>query len=90
MFRRCALRCALGLAVLLSGCRPSGVQGCLDLLSAQRYRTAVRQCAAVFAASGDPRAGAAVVVQGSNCSVDLCRSENYACPSLTCQPHSCF
>ena len=61
MFRRCALSCALGLAALLSGCRRNGVQGCLDLLSAQKYRAAARRCAAVFAASGDPRAGAAVV-----------------------------
>ncbi|HEY2294046.1 MAG TPA: CHAT domain-containing protein [Thermoanaerobaculia bacterium] len=60
MFRRRALRCALGLAALLSGCRQS-VQGCLDLVSAQKYQPAARRCAAVFAASGDPRAGAAVV-----------------------------
>jgi tetratricopeptide (TPR) repeat protein len=61
MFRRCALRGALGLAALLSGCRQSGVQGCLDLVSAQKYQPAARRCEAVFAASGDPRAGAAVV-----------------------------
>jgi tetratricopeptide (TPR) repeat protein len=61
MFRRWALCCALGLAALLSGGRQSDVQGCLDQLAAKRYQKAVRQCAAVFAASGDPRAGAAVV-----------------------------
>ncbi|HEY0553539.1 MAG TPA: hypothetical protein VGG20_04690, partial [Thermoanaerobaculia bacterium] len=61
MFRRRALCCALGLTALLSGGRQSGVQGCLDLVSAQKYRAAAGQCAAVFAASGDPRAGAAVV-----------------------------
>src|SRR6185369_4913120 len=61
MFRRRALRCALGLAALLSGCRQRGVQGCLDLVTAQKYQAAAEECAAVFAASGDPRAGAAVV-----------------------------
>ncbi len=61
MFRRWARCGALGLAALLSGGRQSGVQGCLDELAAKRYPTAARQCAAVFAASGDPRAGAAVV-----------------------------
>jgi tetratricopeptide (TPR) repeat protein len=61
MFRRWALCCALLPAVLLSGGRQSGVQDCLDLLTAQRYRTAAWQCTVVFAASGDPRAGAAVV-----------------------------
>src|SRR5437763_16663181 len=61
MFRQCALRRALGLAVLRGGCRHSGVQDCLDLISAQKYQPAAGQCAAVFAASGDPRAGAAVV-----------------------------
>src|SRR6478672_1064827 len=60
MLRRRALRWALGLA-LLSGCRQNGVQGCLDQLAAKRYPAAARQCAAAFAASGDPRAGAAVV-----------------------------
>lgn len=36
--------------------------------------------------------GAIVIptVAGNTCSVDLCRSENYTCPSLTCQPHSCY
>lgn len=61
MFRRWALCCALGLAALLSGGRQSDIQGCLDLLSAQRYPAAAGQCAAVFAASGDRQAGAAVV-----------------------------
>jgi tetratricopeptide (TPR) repeat protein len=61
MFRRWALCCALGLTALLSGGRQSGVQGCLDLLSAKKYQPAAEQCEAVFAASGDPRAGAAVV-----------------------------
>ena len=61
MFRQWAPRCALGLTILLAGCRRSGVQGCLDLLSAQKYQPAVSRCAAVFAAGGDPRAGAAVV-----------------------------
>jgi tetratricopeptide (TPR) repeat protein len=61
MFRRWALCGALGLAALLSGGRQSDVQGCLDELAAKRYPTAARQCAAVFAASGDPRAGAVVV-----------------------------
>jgi tetratricopeptide (TPR) repeat protein len=61
MFRRWALCCALGLATLLSGGRRSDLQGCLDQVAAKRYPTAARRCAAVFAASGDPRAGAAVV-----------------------------
>ncbi len=61
MFRRCALCCALGLAALLSGGRQSDVQVCLDLLSMKQYQTAARQCEAVFAASGDRQAGAAVV-----------------------------
>ncbi len=61
MFRRCALCCALGLAALLSGGRQSDVQVCLDLLSMKQYQGAARQCAAVFAASGDRQAGAAVV-----------------------------
>jgi tetratricopeptide (TPR) repeat protein len=61
MFPRWALCCALGLAALLSGGRQCDVQGCLDLVAAQKYRAAAGQCAAVFAASGDPRAGAAVV-----------------------------
>src|SRR5436305_15031111 len=61
MFRRWARCCALGLAALLSGGRQSGVQGCLGLVSAQKYRAAAGQCAVVFAGSGDPRAGAAVV-----------------------------
>lgn len=29
-------------------------------------------------------------VNGNTCSVDLCRSVDYTCPSLTCRPHSCF
>ena len=61
MFRRRALRCALGLAALLAGCRQGGVRGCLDQLDAKRYQAAAGRCAAVFAAGGDPRAGAAVV-----------------------------
>ncbi len=61
MFPRWALCCALGLAALLSDGRQCDVQGCLNLLSAQKYRAAAGQCAAVFAASGDPQAGAAVV-----------------------------
>jgi tetratricopeptide (TPR) repeat protein len=61
MFPRWALCCALGLTALLSDGRQIGVQGCLDLLTAQKYRAAAGQCAAVFAASGDPRTGAAVV-----------------------------
>jgi hypothetical protein len=61
MLRRWALCCALGLATLLSGGRRSDLQGCLDQVAAKRYPTAARRCAAVFAASGDPRAGAAVV-----------------------------
>jgi tetratricopeptide (TPR) repeat protein len=61
MVRRCALSCALALAALLAGCRQGGVQGCLDQLDAKRYQTAAGRCADVFAASGDPRAGAAVV-----------------------------
>src|SRR5262245_61417224 len=61
MFRRWPLCCFLGLAALLSGSRQSGVQGCLDLVPAQKYQAAAAQCEAVFAASGDPRAGAAMV-----------------------------
>ena len=61
MFPRWALCCALGLAALLSDGRQSDLQGCLDLLSAQKYQPAAGRCAAVFAASGIPRAGASVV-----------------------------
>jgi tetratricopeptide (TPR) repeat protein len=61
MFRRWALCCALGLAALLSGGRQSDVQGCLDLLTAKEFQPAAGQCESVFAASGDPRAGASVV-----------------------------
>ena len=61
MLPRWALCCALGLAALLSGGRQSDVQGCLDELAAKRYPTAARQCAAVYAATGDPQAGRAVV-----------------------------
>lgn len=61
MFRRWPLCCVLGLAALLSGCRQSGVQGCLDLVTAKKYQPAARRCEAVFAASGDRQAGAAVV-----------------------------
>ena len=46
MFRRRALRCALGLAALLAGCRQKGVQGCLDQLDAKRYQAAARRCGA--------------------------------------------
>ncbi len=61
MLPRWGLCCALGLAALLSGGRQSEVQGCLDELAAKRYPTAARQCAAVYAATGDPQAGRAVV-----------------------------
>ncbi|HEX4962374.1 MAG TPA: hypothetical protein VF173_16170, partial [Thermoanaerobaculia bacterium] len=61
MFHHRALRCAVGLAALLSACGESGVQKCLDLDSAQRFAAAARRCTAVFEANGDPRAGRAVV-----------------------------
>jgi tetratricopeptide (TPR) repeat protein len=61
MFQRRALSCALGLAALVAGCRQSGLAGCLDQVAAKRYQAAARQCAAVFTASGEPRAGAEVV-----------------------------
>jgi CHAT domain-containing protein len=51
--------CALGLSIILAGCRRSGVQGCLDLTLSHRYAAAAKRCGEVYAAERDPRAGAA-------------------------------
>ncbi|HSK81216.1 MAG TPA: CHAT domain-containing protein [Thermoanaerobaculia bacterium] len=52
----------LGLAALLAGCRQDAVQGCLDLSREGRHEAAAETCAKAYAATGNPRAGAAVVV----------------------------
>jgi tetratricopeptide (TPR) repeat protein len=52
---------AVGLLVLLAGCRESGLRSCTDLLAAKRYTAAVERCEQVYAAKADPRAGAAAV-----------------------------
>ena len=51
--------CALGFLCSLPGCRQSEVQRCLDLVQTERYDAAARRCKDVYAAEGDPRAGAA-------------------------------
>src|SRR5262249_25206263 len=48
--------------VFLSGGRQSDVQVCRDLFAKHRYQEAATRCEAVFAASGDPRVGATVVL----------------------------
>lgn len=52
---------ALGLTVILSGCRESGVQECLDLNEKQRYQEAARRCGEVYAAEGEAKAGVAAM-----------------------------
>lgn len=61
MFQRRTVMCALGLAVLLAGCRESGVQSCQDLIEKSRYEEAVKRCAEVYTAEGDARAGVSAV-----------------------------
>ncbi len=60
MFQRRTWLCALAVA-LLAGCRGSGVQDCKDLAKKGRYEEAAKRCAEVYAAEGDPRAGASAV-----------------------------
>ncbi len=61
MFQRRALVCALAVA-LLAGCRESGVQNCKDLIGKGQYEQAAKRCAEVYAAEGDPHAGASTVL----------------------------
>lgn len=61
MSKQRAWACALGLAAALAGCRKSGVQDCLDLTASQQYEAAAKRCGEVYAAEGDPQAGADAV-----------------------------
>lgn len=62
MFQRRTRVCALAVAAVLAGCRESGVQNCQDLIKKGRYEEAAKRCAEVYAAEGDPHAGASTVL----------------------------
>src|SRR5262245_847622 len=57
---RYAGRAALLVALLvaLASCRRSGLSSCTALVEAKKYQQAVARCEQVYAAEGEPRAGA--------------------------------
>lgn len=59
MTRRQARVRALGLAVLLVGCRREAVEDCLELAEAQRWKEAAPRCETAYAADADAEAGVA-------------------------------
>src|SRR5687767_11037003 len=52
--------CVLGLLLVVSGCRPRGLDACIELVEAKRHDEALRRCEQVWAAASEPRAGAAL------------------------------